>query len=148
MTIKDDRPDGESGLLLELTSEIVAAYLSNNAVPSAELPNLIESVHKTLSALSEAQTSCANAPTPAVPISKSVTPDYIVCLEDGREMTMLRRYIRSKYGMTPEEYRAKWNLPPDYPMVAPNYAKKRSQYAKESGLGKKTSSKPRPKPKK
>lgn len=121
--------------LLALTSDIVAAHVSNNTVAVADLPNLIEQVHKTLSAIGGASEPVADRPTPAVPIRKSVTPDYIVCLDDGKKLKMLKRHLKTAYNMTPDEYRERWNLPSDYPMVAPNYAKQRSKLAKAIGLG-------------
>ena len=121
---------------VEEAASIVAAYVSANTVPAADLPSLISSVHETLvSIASGAPVSPAHLEA-AVPIKKSITPDYIICLEDGKKLKMLKRYLRSQYGMTPEEYRARWNLPPDYPMVAPNYAATRSKLAKKIGLGK------------
>ena len=119
---------------LELTTEIVAAYVSNNPVQSSELSRLIQDVHGTLQGLSGAQ---AEAPEikPAIPVKKSVTDDYIICLEDGKKFKSLKRHLRAKYDMTPEEYREKWGLPYDYPMVAPSYARKRSKLAKQMGLG-------------
>ncbi|MEZ6000561.1 MucR family transcriptional regulator [Hyphomonas sp.] len=123
--------------VLGMTTGIVSSFVSNNTVPASELPGLIRSVHDAISSLSEEATSGAEALSPAVPISKSITPDFLICLEDGRKLKMLRRYLRSRYSMTPEEYRERWNLPADYPMVAPNYAKLRSKHAKNIGLGKK-----------
>jgi predicted transcriptional regulator len=122
--------------LLKLASDIVAAYVSNNPVPVSELPSMIKSVHSTLGSLSGA--TSADMPTaqkPAVTVKKSITPEFIVCLEDGKKLKMLKRYLRSRYGLSPEEYRAKWGLPADYPMVAPNYAAQRSEFAKKIGLG-------------
>lgn len=122
--------------LLKLASEIVAAYVSNNPVPVSELPQMIKSVHATLGGLSGSSGGeMATSQKPAVNIKKSITPEYIVCLEDGKKLKMLKRYLRSRYGMSPEEYRAKWGLPTDYPMVAPNYAAQRSEFAKKIGLG-------------
>lgn len=122
--------------IIEMTTDIVSAYLSNNTVAAAELPNLIQSVHRALSTVSTGAEPAAPAPKePAVPVKKSITPDYLVCLEDGRKFKSLKRHLRTKYNMSPEEYRAKWNLPKDYPMVAPNYAKARSDLAKQMGLG-------------
>ncbi|RIA56184.1 MucR family transcriptional regulator [Dichotomicrobium thermohalophilum] len=122
--------------LVELTTNIVSAYVSNNTVVSADLPNLINEVH---GALVRAAANKGQPPQeeqkPAVPIKKSVTPDYIICLEDGKKFKSLKRHLRAHYNMTPEEYREKWGLPHDYPMVAPNYAAARSQLAKEMGLG-------------
>jgi predicted transcriptional regulator len=121
---------------IELAAEIVAAYISNNAIPAAELPSLINSV---FSALTQAVAGKAEEPKvepiPAVPVKKSVTPDYIICLADGKKFKSLKRHLRTTYDMTPEQYRAKWNLPSDYPMVAPNYAKARSELARTMGLG-------------
>jgi predicted transcriptional regulator len=124
--------------LVEITADIVSAYVSNNAVAAADVPNLID---QTLTALSQAA-SKASQPhkaelDPAVPIKKSVTPDYIICLEDGKSFKSLKRHIRTSYNLTPEEYREKWGLPYDYPMVAPNYAEQRSALAKKIGLGRK-----------
>jgi len=123
--------------VLGMTTGIVSSFVSNNTVPASDLPGLIRSVHDAILSLSEEDSNNAEALSPAVPISKSITPDFLICLEDGRKLKMLRRYLRSRYSMTPEEYRERWNLPADYPMVAPNYAKLRSKYAKNIGLGKK-----------
>ncbi len=127
----------ENNQLIELTTEIVSSFVSNNPIPNASLPELIRSVHQTLSEIASDEPAEEPRPEPAVPINKSVTPDHIICLEDGRKLKMLKRYLRSRYNLTPEEYRQRWGLPSDYPMVAPNYAKKRSQFAKEIGLGRK-----------
>lgn len=121
--------------LLALTSEIVAAHVSNNTVAVTDLPGLIEQVYKTLSSVGGGVEPSVERPNPAVPIKKSVTPDYIVCLEDGKKLKMLKRHLKTAYDMTPDEYREKWGLPADYPMVAPNYAKQRSKLAKQIGLG-------------
>lgn len=120
--------------LLKIAAQIVAAHISRNPVPEDDLPHLIRKIHQTVTdiALSPAKGS---RPEPAVPVKKSVMPDYIVCLEDGKKMKMLKRYIKTVYNLTPDEYREKWGLPADYPMVAPNYAQRRSDLAKESGLG-------------
>ena len=123
--------------LLEMTTEIVASFVANNPVPAGGLPDLILSVHETVIDLATDAPPAPPRPDPAVPISKSITPEHIICLEDGKKLKMLKRYLRSRYNLTPEEYRARWNLPTDYPMVAPNYAKKRSAFAKEIGLGRK-----------
>lgn len=123
--------------LLTLTSEIVSAHVSNNAVASTDLPSVIETVFSTLSGLGGAPAEPEVEQKPAVPIKKSVTDDYIVCLEDGKKMKMLKRHLKTAYDMTPEQYRAKWNLGPDYPMVAPSYARKRQELAKKIGLGRK-----------
>ena len=123
--------------LLEMTTEIVSSFVANNPVPAGGLPDLIQSVHETVTDLATDAPAAPPRPDPAVPISKSITPEHIICLEDGKKLKMLKRYLRSRYNLTPEEYRARWNLPSDYPMVAPNYAKKRSAFAKEIGLGRK-----------
>ena len=121
---------------IELAADIVSAYVSNNSVPLAELPNLIRDVHSALMRVTEQAIPVEAEPLkPAVAVKKSITPDYIVCLEDGKQFKSLKRHLRTKYNMSPEEYRAKWNLPKDYPMVAPNYAKARSELAKQMGLG-------------
>ena len=122
---------------LELTASIVSAYVSKNSVPVAGLPDLVASVHASLQKLAGSLEPEPAPLTPAVPIKKSVTPDYIVSLEDGRKFKSLKRHLSAHYGMTPDEYRAKWNLPSDYPMVAPNYAQARSALAKSMGLGQK-----------
>ena len=120
--------------LLELTTEIVAAHAGNNTVALSDLPQLIQDVYKTLSEIG-ATPEAPERPKPAVSVKKSVTPDYIVCLEDGKKLKMLKRHLKTAYDMTPEEYRERWGLPADYPMVAPNYAKHRSTLAKKIGLG-------------
>jgi len=130
--------------LLRLACQIVSAYVSNNAISTDELPQVIQSVHNTLGALrQDGAASMLDEHIPAVPIKKSIGADYLVCLEDGKKLKMLKRYLRSQYGMTPDEYRAKWGLPMDYPMVAPNYAAQRSRLAKEIGLGRKDAAKSR-----
>ena len=126
----------KSDELLKLATEIVAAYVSNNSVAVSELPSMIKSVHATLGGLAGSMTSePQTTQKPAVTVKKSITPEYIVCLEDGKKLKMLKRYLRSRYSMSPEEYRSKWGLPADYPMVAPNYAAQRSEFAKKIGLG-------------
>ncbi len=127
--------------ILRLATEIVAAYVSNNPIPVSEVPAMIKSVHSTLGGLGNGlQGETPATQKPAIPIKRSVNPDYIVCLEDGKKLKMLKRYLRSNYSLTPEEYRAKWGLPADYPMVAPNYAAQRSEFAKKIGLGRTASS--------
>lgn len=122
---------------LRMTTDIVASFVSNNKVSSDELSDLIRTVHKTLSSISGAETSApAERPKPAVPVNKSVQHDHIVCLEDGKKLKMLKRYLRSTYNMSPDDYRRRWGLPADYPMVAPAYAARRSEFAKSIGLGK------------
>jgi len=126
--------DGAEPNLLELTAEIVSAHVSNNSVAVSDLPGLIQQVYATLAAVGKAPAQ-PERPQPAVPIKKSVHPDYIICLEDGKKLKMLKRHLKTAYNMTPEQYRERWQLPPDYPMVAPNYAKHRSSLAKKIGLG-------------
>lgn len=121
--------------LLEHTTEIVAAHVSNNTVAVNDLPDLIKQVYGTLATVEGNSQPAAERPQPAVPIKKSVTPDFIVCLEDGKKLKMLKRHLKTAYNMTPEEYRERWGLAPDYPMVAPNYAAQRSSLAKKIGLG-------------
>jgi predicted transcriptional regulator len=128
----------EQDNLIELTAEIVSAYVSANSVASGDLPGLINQVHSALHRTATGAAEPAQEPLrPAVAAKKSVTPDYIVCLEDGKKFKSLKRHLRTHYDLTPEEYREKWGLPSDYPMVAPNYAKARSALAKEMGLGQK-----------
>ena len=127
----DDRSE-----IIEMTADIVSAFVSNNSGPATDVPGLIQSVHRALSGVTGGAEVQEQAPRePAVPVKKSVNPDFIVCLEDGRKFKSLKRHLRTKYNMSPEEYRAKWGLPKDYPMVAPNYAKARSDLAKQMGLG-------------
>jgi predicted transcriptional regulator len=126
--------------ILRMTAEIASAYVSNNEIGKSELVDVIKSVYSSLANLDQRSDPDFGPLKPAVPPKKSVQNDYIVCLEDGKKLKMLKRYLRSNYDMTPEEYRAKWNLPPDYPMVAPSYAKRRSDFAKEFGLGRKKKS--------
>jgi predicted transcriptional regulator len=121
--------------LLSLTTNIVAAHVSNNSVAVADLPMIIRDVYETLSNVGTTREREPERPSPAVPIKKSVTPEYIVCLEDGKKLKMLKRHLKTAYDMSPEDYRDRWGLPADYPMVAPNYAKQRSKLAKQIGLG-------------
>jgi predicted transcriptional regulator len=124
------------GTFIELTAEIVSAYVSNNSVQAQELPGLINQVHSALTRVSTGQAEMPSEPLkPAVSVKKSITPDHIVCLEDGKKFKSLKRHLRTQYNMTPEQYREKWGLASDYPMVAPNYAMARSQLAKQMGLG-------------
>lgn len=125
--------------LLRLSTDIVSAYVRNNSVPSAQLQEVIREVYVSLQAVQNEDIEASKPLKPAVPIKRSITPDYIVCLEDGRKLKMLKRHLRTAYGMTPEDYRAKWGLDSSYPMVAPNYAKRRSEFAKSIGLGQKQS---------
>ncbi len=122
--------------LLNLTTEIVSAHLSNNTVSPADIPSLIEKIYKTLAGVNgDVVPTTSERPQPAVPIRKSVMPDHLVCLEDGKKLKMLKRHLMTAYKMTPEQYRERWGLPADYPMVAPNYARQRSKLAKDIGLG-------------
>ncbi|WP_219320949.1 MucR family transcriptional regulator [Methylovirgula sp. HY1] len=121
---------------IELAADIVSAYVSNNSVPASDLPSLINEVHSALLRVTAGQPVITpETPKPAVPPKKSITNEHIVCLEDGRKFKSLKRHLRTQYNMSPDEYREKWGLPPDYPMVAPNYAKARSTLAKQMGLG-------------
>ena len=128
---------GSNDDLLRMTADVVTAYVGNNTVAPSDLADVIRTVHASLQQAQASDSSVAAAPKPAVPVKKSITPDYLICLEDGRELKMLKRHLRTTYNMTPDEYRAKWGLDPDYPMVAPNYAKRRSEFAKQIGLGQK-----------
>lgn len=121
--------------LLRLGVEIVAAYVGRNSLPPEAVPDLVRIVHGALKGLTGSAPSVDERPKPAVPISKSVQHDYIVCLEDGKRLKMLKRYLRSRYDMSPDDYRRRWGLPPDYPMVAPAYAARRSDFARQIGLG-------------
>ncbi len=122
---------------LQLTAQIVAAYVGNNPVTPSQIPEVIRSVSTSLSDLADRDQAVVKAEQkPAVPIEKSVTANYLICLEDGQKLKMLKRHLRTFHGLRPEDYRAKWGLSPDYPMVAPNYAKRRSDFAKQFGLGK------------
>ena len=124
------------GTFIKLTADIVSAYVSNNSVPSSDLPALIGQVHSALTRVSSGQgESPVEPPKPAISVKKSITADHIVCLEDGKKFKSLKRHLRTQYNMTPEQYRDKWGLPPEYPMVAPNYAAARSHLAKQMGLG-------------
>ncbi|MBL9067123.1 MAG: MucR family transcriptional regulator [Sphingopyxis sp.] len=125
----------DTEMLVTLTADIVAAHVSNNSVAISDIPLVIRSVHEALAGLSANAEPESEPQQPAVSVRASVKPDYIVCLEDGKKLTMMRRYLMTNFGMTPDEYRAKWNLPKDYPMTAPNYTEKRRQLAKQIGLG-------------
>jgi predicted transcriptional regulator len=130
-------------LFTELTAEIVSAYVRNNPVPAANLAELIATVHTAVAGLSPSARPAIEAPTPAVNPKKSVHPDYIISLEDGKRFKSLKRHLATHHGLTPDEYRRKWSLPADYPMVAPNYAATRSKLAKKMGLGRKPASNPK-----
>jgi predicted transcriptional regulator len=122
--------------LVELTADIAAAYLSANTVPAADLPSLIQTIHAALSGVTSGAPAPASEPQkPAISVKKSITPDYLISLEDGKKYKSLKRHLRTKYNMTPDDYRSKWGLPKDYPMVAPNYAAARSEMARNMGLG-------------
>jgi predicted transcriptional regulator len=126
----------EKSEIIEMTADIVSAYVGNNSISAAELPSLIQSIHRALSSVTAAAEPVEVAPKePAVSIRRSIQQDFLICLEDGRKFKSLKRHLRTKYNLSPEEYRAKWNLPKDYPMVAPSYAKARSDLAKQMGLG-------------
>ena len=134
---EDDQDIAAEGDALRMTADIVASFVSNNKVSSDELSEIIRSVHKAVTGLSGSSGAApAEKPKPAAPINKSVHNDYIICLEDGKRLKMLKRYLRSTYGMSPDDYRKRWGLPADYPMVAPSYAARRSEFAKKIGLGK------------
>ena len=130
-----DINEGADDTLLTLTADIVAAHVSNNSVAVNDLPNLIQNVHAALSGISSNRSSQEAKPEPKVPVRSSVKPDFIVCLEDGKKQKMLKRHLMTNHSMTPDEYRQKWGLSPDYPMVAPNYAEQRRTLAKSIGLG-------------
>ena len=123
--------------IMSMTTMIVSSFVGSNTVEEDKLPSIIRTVHQSLLEIASNGKIDESLPDPAVPIANSITPDHIICLEDGKKLKMLKRYLRSRYNMTPDEYRTRWNLPHDYPMVAPNYTKLRSEYAKEIGLGKK-----------
>ena len=128
--------NSSSSRFIELTADIVSAYVSNNTVPASDIPSLINQVHLALLRVSGGQIETRPEPLkPAISVKRSIMPDYIVCLEDGKKFKSLKRHLRTQYNMTPEQYREKWGLPADYPMVAPNYAAARSQLAKQMGLG-------------
>ena len=124
--------------MLRMTANVVSAYVGNNELPPTQIPDVIKTVYGSLTSLGRAGAG-RDLPRPAVPVRKSITPDYIVCLEDGRKLKMLKRHLRTTYNMTVDDYRQKWGLPVDYPMVAPNYAKQRSAFAKRIGLGRRAS---------
>jgi len=124
------------GEILRMTAEVVAAYVGNNSLSATQLPEVINTVYGTFNRVNGATTLADGQPQKAaIPVRRSITPDYIVCLEDGKRLKMLKRHLRTVYGLSPDEYRAKWRLPTDYPMVAPNYSKQRSAFAKKIGLG-------------
>ena len=124
-----------NGDILSLTAQIVSAHVSHNSVPANAVPSLIQEVYRTLTSIERGPAPVAERPEPAVPVKKSITPDYIICLEDGKKLKMLKRHLKTAFNLTPDQYRDRWGLPPDYPMVAPHYAKHRSSLAKKIGLG-------------
>jgi len=131
------------GEILRMTAEVVASYLGNNMIPAAQIPEVINTVYGALNGIDTDGGEAKGEPQkPAIPIKKSITNEFIICLEDGKKLKMLKRHLRTTYGLSPDEYRAKWGLPADYPMVAPNYAAQRSAFAKKIGLGR-TAGKPR-----
>src|ERR1700741_2553600 len=139
--------DSTSGSYISLTADIVSAYVSNNTVSANDIPSLISQVHSALMRVSGGQSDAQPEPLkPAISVKKSITPDHLVCLEDGKKFKSLKRHLRTQYNMSPEDYRAKWGLPKDYPMVAPNYAASRSALAKSMGLGQGGRQAPKPKP--
>jgi predicted transcriptional regulator len=142
ISVKDSRKElskmadnTSSSDLLALTTEIVAAHVSNNTVAVGDLPQLIHQVYQSLAGIGKVVPPAAERPQPAVSVKRSVHPDYIICLEDGKKLKMLKRHLKTAYNMTPDDYRERWGLGPDYPMVAPNYARQRSKLAKDIGLG-------------
>ena len=137
MRDEDEVGGVNGGDAMRMTTDIVASFVAHNKISSDELPDLIRTVHRTLHGLGRDNAERGTErPKPAAPINKSLQHDYIICLEDGKKLKMLKRYLRSTYDLTPDEYRKRWGLPPDYPMVAPAYAARRSEFAKKSGLGK------------
>jgi predicted transcriptional regulator len=131
----DNTPKVNPQDLLEMSSQIVSAHVSNNTISVTDIPALIQQVYQTLASVDANRSKDFDRPQPAVPVKKSVTDEHIVCLEDGKKLKMLKRHLKTSFNMTPEQYRERWNLPADYPMVAPNYAKQRSMLAKDIGLG-------------
>jgi len=121
--------------LLSMTADVVSSYVSNNTVSVEDLPAVVEQVFRSLSSVTAEGSLSADRPQPAVPIKRSITPDYLICLEDGKKLKMLKRHLKTAYDMSPEQYRERWGLPSDYPMVAPSYAARRSELAKDIGLG-------------
>jgi predicted transcriptional regulator len=136
MSNLESTPSRSSEETIRLATGIVSAYVQFNQLPAGQLAQMIRDIHGTLASLSSGvEMHDPEKHKPAVPIKKSITPEFLICLEDGKKLKMLKRYLRSRYGLSPEEYRMKWGLPADYPMVAPNYAEQRSQFAKQIGLG-------------
>lgn len=138
-----EKPGSGNGALLRMAADVAAAYVSNNTLPPAQINDVIKTIYASFLSLDRADSGLPANSKPIVPIKKSVTPEYIICLEDGKKLKMLKRHLRTAYGLTPEDYRAKWGLPVDYPMVAPNYAEQRSAFAKKIGLGRKPARRPK-----
>lgn len=132
---RNETPKPSTAEILRMASDIVAAYVANHSVEAARIPDLIQTVYRSLADHGKRPTAAEPAAPPAVPVKQSITPDYLICLEDGKKLKMLKRHLRAVYHMTPRDYRRKWGLPLDYPMVAPNYAAQRSAFAKATGLG-------------
>lgn len=134
-----ENTEQQNQAVLDLTADVVSAYVSNNVIQAADLPQLIDSVHQALmrNSLAKSEDAPAEKPKPAVPIKKSITEDYLICLEDGKPFKSLKRHLKTHYDLSPDQYRDRWGLPSDYPMVAPSYAKQRSKLAKKMGLGRK-----------
>ena len=140
---EETEKNADSGEMLRMAANIVAAYVAHNSLPVSQITEIINTVYNSLRGISGGVVSpTSDSLRPAVPIRRSVTPEYLVCLEDGKKLKMLKRHLRAAYGLTPDEYRAKWGLPADYPMVAPNYAAQRSDFAKKIGLGRKPGQRP------
>ena len=146
MTDHDEGSSDGGSLERSLTAKIVAGYVSHHTLPVAELAGLIAAVHNALKNVGAPVVEPVVKQEPAVPVRKSITPDYLICLEDGKKLRMLKRHLQSRYGLSPDQYRAKWNLSADYPMVAPSYAQQRSDLAKSIGLGRKPAPPPAPEP--
>jgi len=146
---RDTEENSSHDEILSMTTQIVSAYVSHNEMSGSQIPEVIRSVYATLNAQKSGEVAVSKTPQkPAVTVRKSITPDFIICLEDGKKLKMLKRHLRTTYGLTPEEYRAKWGLPADYPMVAPSYSAQRSAFAKKIGLGRKSAKPKRGRPKK
>jgi predicted transcriptional regulator len=134
---EQNAPKNSTSDLLRMTTDVVSAYVGNNTLPAGQVPDVIKAIYGSLSSLHGGGDGVPAGLKPAVAVKKSITPEYIVCLEDGKKLKMLKRHLRTSYKLTPDEYRVKWGLPADYPMVAPNYAAQRSAFAKKIGLGRK-----------
>ncbi len=135
--VDESTPKASANELLRMTADVVSAYVGNNTLPAAQIPDVVKAIYASFAGLKGGFVEGGAGLKPVVPIKRSVTAEYIVCLEDGKKLKMLKRHLRTSYNLTPDQYRAKWGLPPDYPMVAPNYAAQRSAFAKKIGLGRK-----------